>query len=385
MKISKIYISISLIVITLGVIFSIILIYPHTPRVLVKTSSNQNSSIYRFIENSYSKSNLSVIDSLVDKKNRSPDIIIEPLSYSVRSDIVLDNVLYNTIPRSIARTGIINNKIVALPIFLDHIEITFRSDIYENHGLVVKDRILSLKDMEDVLIQLVEPTFFPLVMAGVTQTELLDVISVLTLSLGGVNVYSNLVKLLVSNETPESYINFDLGDGWNLGVVIDKLKYWKESGIIHPQWYTFDTKQVELYSERQITSTVIMRLSTHRSWPFHILRRWQSSPFPFNDPMNAGSAIIAPPTVAYIPKKSRIFIKTELVLKDLMSKDFQEDVVKSLQLAPVHSSVDTLDREADDLRFWAAASAQVLLSLDTSAPKKTLKSFTNELRQVISE
>ncbi|MDA3810436.1 MAG: hypothetical protein PF518_08925, partial [Spirochaetaceae bacterium] len=246
-------------------------------------------------------------------------------------------------------------------------------------------RIISLKDMEDVLIQLVKPAFFPLVMAGVTDTELLDVISVLTLSLGGVEVYSNLVKLLDSNETPESYINYDLGDGWNLGVVIDKLKYWKESGIIHPQWYTFDTKQVELYSERQITSTVIMRLSTHRSWPFHILRRWQSSPFPFNNPQNAGTAIIAPPVVAYIPSKSRVLKETRLVLKDLMSKDFQEDVVKKLQLSPVHSSVDTLDREADDLRFWAAASTQVLTALDTSAPEETIKSFTNEIRQVIVE
>jgi len=237
--------------------------------------------------------------------------------------------------------------------------------------------------MEEVLMKLVKPDFFPLVMAGETDAELLDVISVLTLSLGGVDIYTNLIKLLQSDDTPESYINYDLGGGWTLNKVITKLKYWKESSIIHPQWYTFNTKQVELYSERQITSTVIMRLSTHRSWPFHILRRWQSSPFPFNDPQNAGSAIIAPTIVAYIPQKAKVANETQLVLQTLMTNDFQEGVVKQLQLAPVHSTVDTLDKESDDLRFWAAASSQVLQPLDTSAPKESLESFIKEIRLAV--
>jgi ABC-type glycerol-3-phosphate transport system substrate-binding protein len=383
MKLTKKTIITALIFLASVSILSILFLYPHSPRVLINTAGYDGDVIYNFISHSYQELDLESINSNNDKKAKKPDLIIEPLNYNMGLLSEVNNNLFSTIPRSIARTGVIDGKIVALPIFLDHIEIAFRQDLYTQQGLTVEDRILSLRDMENVLLKLVNPSFFPLVMAGSTDAELLDVLSVLTLSLGGVDSYLNLTKLLNSKETPESYINFDLGDGWNLGVVIDKLNYWKESGIIHPQWYSFDTKQVELYSERQITSTVIMRLTTHRSWPFHILRRWQSSPFPFNNPNNAGSGVIAPTTVAYIPQNAKVAKETQLVLQKLISKDFQESIVKKLQLAPVHSTADTLDRESDDLRFWAAASTLVLQPINTYASKESLTSFTKELRGAI--
>ena len=134
---------------------------------------------------------------------------------------------------------------------------------------------------------------------------MLDFISVLTLSLGGVVAYRRLLDHLRGREVDEEMVFLrDLGDGWNLDAVTARIRDWRAARLIHPEWTQLQGGDVLAFAEAQRAIAVVMRLSSHRTWPVYVLRRWRTSPFPYEDPQAAGTGLIAPVFVGAVPSGS---------------------------------------------------------------------------------
>lgn len=318
---------------------------------------------------------------------RTPDILFQPKDYRLISSPdnyrPLNPDAGSSMPRSITRIGVIGEQQIALPVALDHVEIAFRRDLFAANGLPVQDRILSLSELESVLNRLIGSRFFPLVIAGGNDGALLDFVSVLVLSLGGVEQYQELVRLAETQSSAEGLVSAHLGGGWSLSEAVTLLKEWEQQRILHPDWASFSHEDVLEFAQRQLTGAVVMRLSQHRTWPLHVLRRWQSSPFPFKDPTKAGSGLITPVLIAAVPKDAARADEAVDIVPSLVSRDFQDTAVQSWRLAPVHSTAQALDRESGDLRFWAAASRELLPPLSDALSPQAAAELVAQLRVVL--
>lgn len=289
-----------------------------------------------------------------------------------------------TIGRSIGATGLgSDGKRLAIPIALDHVELAFRRDLFTQKGLVVQERILSLADLEGVLRKLIDKDFYPLMVAGGQDRDLLDFVAALTLSTGGLEAYESVSRQLVRLDWQSDNLRVFLAEAPELAEALEVLRRWKFEGILHPEWSSFKKADVLAMAERRLTAACIMRLSEHRTWPVAYLRSWQSSPFPFKDPGAAGTALLSPVIVASVPVSGRFAKKLAPLLTTFIEAVFQESVVQDWGLAPVLSTAKVVDREAGDLRFWAVASRQLLSGWDAELGYDSVAKLAAGIRDIL--
>lgn len=283
------------------------------------------------------------------------------------------------IPASIIRSALTNGDLFAYPIALDHVEVAYRRDLFDPALLTTDDRIRDLTALERGLTALIgSEARYPLVAAGGEDQTLIDVVSVLALSVGGAERYRRLLQTDASD--PAGMVAADLGDGWTLQTVLDVLVDWKNRGLVHPNWTELSRNDVRELAQRQLAGAIIMRLSTHRRWPVQTLHRIQTTPFPFANAADAGDALVAPVVAAaYFGRAGRVDEATRII-ETMIGRQFQDDGVRAWRLAPVHSTAEPLDRESRDLRFWAAASRLVLPSLADALPPDDLEALASSIR-----
>ena len=69
------------------------------------------------------------------------------------------------------------------------------------------------------------------------------------------------------------------------------------------------------------------------------------------------------------------------LLPRLVEAEFQSEVVQRWRLAPVNSTAEALDRESGEVRFWAAASRDILPSLADALPPETAAALAEAVRR----
>lgn len=313
------------------------------------------------------------------------DLVITPLGRGITAEpsellsVPAEN--FGLLPVSVRSVGRKDDEEKLLPLALDHVELLYRSGAFAERGVLVDGRVRSLDGLETVAADFVEPGFFPIVVAGAEDAAMLDFVSVLTLSLGGVDVYRELLEYLRARGVDEDVLfTRGLGDGWTLDAVLGKLQEWRAAGIIHPQWARLEGEDVLAFAEAQRAVAVVMRLSTHRTWPVYVLRRWRTSPFPYEDPQAAGTGLVAPVFVGAVPSGSPWREEALELLPQLVEAEFQSEVVQRWRLAPVNSTAEALDRESGEVRFWAAASRDILPSLADALPPETAAALAEAVR-----
>lgn len=315
----------------------------------------------------------------------SADLVLAPLGRGITAEpselapVPPEN--FDLLPVSVRSVGRVDGEEKLLPVALDHVELLYRSSAFAERDALVDGRVRSLAGLETVAADFVEPGFFPVVVAGGQDTAMLDFVSVLTLSFGGVDAYRELLDYLrVSGVDEDALFARDLDDGWRLDAVTGKMRQWRAGGIIHPEWTQLQGDDVLAFAEAQRSVAVVMRLSTHRTWPVYVLRRWRTSPFPYEDPRAAGTGLVAPVFVGAVPSDSPWREEALELLPRLVEADFQNEVVQRWRLAPVNSTAEALDRESAEVRFWAAASREILPSLADALPPETAAALAEAVR-----
>jgi len=314
------------------------------------------------------------------------DILVAPWNDEIIGYDLFDLSAFSaeTMPRSIRALGLDgDNKRIALPIAIDHVELAFRRDLFEQIGLVVEERVLSFGELDTALRTLVAKDFFPLMVAGGEDRNLLDFVAALTLSSGGLEAYETVARTLTVFDWKTGDIKAFLAASTELTEVLEILRRWKREEILHPEWTNFKTGDVLAVARLRLTAACVMRLSEHRTWPVEYLRNWQSSPFPFMDPRAAGTALLSPVITVSVSSGSRFASKLAPLVSKLHEEKFQESVVQDWGLAPVHNTARAVDREAGDLRFWAAASRRLLSGWDTDLTTDQVALVASAIRELL--
>jgi len=274
----------------------------------------------------------------------------------------VDSELMNRYPRSTKEFSIYNNIPYLLPIQLDHIEFAYNKKRL-NNSTTGNNIIFSFTDLEIQLLSLVSDKHYPLMISGDNNRDLLDAISVLTLSISGVEGYKKLQSLFVSDKPFSEIVLEKLRGDISFGDVLAKLTEWKNVGILHPEWLRFTREDALLFLENDLSSAYIMRLSTHRTLPENLLQKINETPFPFLAKEDRATALVMPGYSLAVYRKSLFRKKALTVFSEILSKNNQKLLSEYSGLAPTTSTAEALDKQSSDVRLWGAASQHLLVPL----------------------
>lgn len=264
--------------------------------------------------------------------------------------IPIDARLYNAMPGAIAKAGIVGGQPKALPILLDHYELAFYTTYRDAAGLRIPETLSGLENYLRAEKQFAE---FPFICTGSDDRTLLALISALTDSLGGVSAYEALVDAIRKNPSLDSAMDARLSDTVTLRVVLDKLRTWKQDGLIMPFWYELRETDIDAYMDNHLTAVVFMPLGAHRTKRFEIIKYYEATRFPIGND-DADHALVAPVLSGMLFRNTA---GEQDILESLLSNKIQERLSGQTMLAPVASRAEANDRQADDVRFWAASCA----------------------------
>ncbi len=261
--------------------------------------------------------------------------------------------LYGQIPDSERRLGIVEGKNRMLPLLYDHYELSFLKGTGGKKHAVPEDwnsfAVFLQEDAAGIQI--------PLFAAGADNRTLLAFVGVLAESLTGADGYERLVEFVRKNPSAETVMNEQFGklsDGKTpvtLRTVLDLIVSWQKSGIMHQTWFNGSETDVASFMKDKAAAAVFMPLSVHRTLQLRTVYPYETSHFPVDEAVPE-HALIAPAVVLVCYNKKQSFADT---IRFLISVQAQEALSNLTQLAPASSRAGAYDRQADDVRFWAAA------------------------------
>ena len=288
---------------------------------------------------------------LPKKVEKKYSLLIAKNSLAVKSRaqkfVPVDEGLFEALPTSIRKATLDESgeRHYAIPILLDHFEIGFYDVFQKALDLKIPQ---SYGGLLRYLSAVKERAEFPLACAGAEDSELLAFVSAMAQSLYGAQEYKKALDVLREsaalnkNNLPEAITR-----------VLDEIKAMQERGLIHQQWTKATFRDLRYFMQERKVGAAAMHLSARRNVEYNLIKYYSSSLFPqYNGSVDRG--VIAPQIVAALlsPKK-----EAALILGQLVSADIQSELSNISLLAPVALRAESVDRQADDVRFWAASSA----------------------------
>ncbi len=257
----------------------------------------------------------------------------------------------NLLPSAIRKT---NEK--QLPILLDHYEIAYSKDVLNKISQNVPETFAQL---EDYLSKASKVVFCPIITEGADEKTFWAFLTSITEALGGYEAYDNLVKILLEESDLDKICEKKLGiNGLNNSEltfrdVLDLVKDWEVKGYTHPRWYNITHRDVISFMEDNQVGVLFDSLTFHRQIPYQLITRYGSDRMPVAS-YRIDHALIAPKLVCL--NFDRNSLCTE-VLKSLVSEEQQAALSNFTTFAPTASRGESYDRQADDVRFFAASCA----------------------------
>jgi len=252
--------------------------------------------------------------------------------------------ILESMPRSL------RNKKCA-PLLLDHCELAFSSKVLKETSLELPASFSAYKDFLKIAKGKV---FSPFFCNGAEDRILIDLVGELILAEGGLAAYNKLIEELRKAESLEQVIDVKLtNSGLSLRSALDMLKGWPEEGYTHPAWYNGMGNDLFFFAEAGQLGSFFTLLSEHRKIPYNVIKNFESSLFP-PDVGAENYGLIAPALSVMLVSDNA---NCKRYITEFFTLDAQEEFSNLTNLAPVHYQAQAYDRQADDVRFWAASCA----------------------------
>ncbi len=246
-------------------------------------------------------------------------------------------------------TALRNKKCV--PILLDHCELAYYTKTLKDTGLEIP---ASLKEYQAFLNAAKSKVFSPYFCNGAEDRIMIDFIGALVMAQGGLKAYNKLIDELRINNSLDAVLDVKLDEKeCTLRSILDMLKNWPNEGLTHPSWYNGRGNDLLFFAEDAQLGSFFALLSEHRKIPYNVIKNYESAMFPVNvSPANYG--LIAPAISGMLLSDNS---NAKRYIANFFTEETQTEFSDKTNLAPVHSRAQAYDRQADDVRFWAASCA----------------------------
>ena len=258
------------------------------------------------------------------------------------SSETISSKILETIPTSLR-----NKKCV--PILLDNCELAYSSAVV---NATTQNIPSSFPTFLNYLNQSKTQVFSPFFCAGANDRIITAFTGNLIEAIGGVSAYNNLIAELRAGTDFETLLDKELGSAKiTLRSVLEMLKAWPKDGITHPSWYNGQQNDLIYFAHDNHLAVFFTFLHDHRNIPYETISKYESFVLP---PVSSTTefGLIAPAISCMLLTDNS---NCKRYLAEFFTEETQEELSNKTKLAPVHSHAQAYDRQADDVRYWAAS------------------------------
>ena len=232
----------------------------------------------------------------------------------------------------------------ALPLLLDHFELSYFWPAKNKLGLKEPQSYGSLLRYLEAVKKYME---IPLICAGAADKNLLGFVSAMSEILYGAEGYKKMLSVL---REASSLNKANLPE--ELARVLDEIKAMQKREVLYPSWTKVTHRDILYFMKEGKIGAAAMYLSDRRNVEFNLIKYFDSAFFPRYD-NKVDHGVIAPQTAVFLLSGKK---DAALIAGQLASADVQSELSNLSLLAPVAARAEAVDRQADDVRFWAASS-----------------------------
>ena len=320
-------------------------------------------------------------------KKAKPDVIFAPAGYAQKSALEASESLNKK-----AKTGIKSQALeglfssmrestitkdglaVALPLVFDNFEINIEKSAFYMSGM---KSIASWDDITEFSkIQQKKPETglqYPVSLAGAEPVLLLDFFGALGEAFEGIEAYNKAAEILIkASEDAAAGKDFDANKIANdLFVVPDAplayplyyINQYRKNNYLTPAFRQLINSDINAYIQQRLTNVFFTTLSIHRTYDVRAIERYSSIYIPSK---NRPEQRHFTATITYaIPSSKKA--NTQKLMEYLLTAETQGRLSQITGLAPVLANCPTPDQQADDARFWVAATSAPVAGLGHEA------------------
>ena len=317
------------------------------------------------------------------KKAFKSDMIFATLDSDVR-DVALspkikaqDSALLDGMPSTTQKTAVIKNeKLCAVPVLYDFYELDVFYPAFEESNI---GKIDTWKDMKEFLHLTSNKEFAPLIFSGGEQNALTETFGRLVEAISGTDALINAEEKLYTafktgkKENVTAVLEELSKDRKILGAALNELKYLQKNQLINKSTLSFVSGDTFYFLNNSLCNSAFLKLSDHRKIDNQIINSYSSVYIP-GDEKNSQRSFLAPTVCCLAAKNKKSVVST---LK-MITSSRQASLSKNSGLAPVNASCGTPDKQADDVRFWLAASDGPVMPLSGALPSDEMKTAASD-------
>ncbi len=281
-----------------------------------------------------------------------------------------------------------NGRISMVPILFDGYELLLsKKSLYETQSVVVH----SWGDVEAFARRSRNFCVSPVAFAGGDDDSLLGVMSALIESFEGTESYEELVRQVRNYKgSVNDLVKEVTREGKSMHEALKRLCLWKREGLLNAEIMNLGKDDLMVFLDSQRNAVTILPLSEHRRIDSSIVQDYTTIPiysnesffyFPGMRAMNTRAVIS--PVVCGISFTKDQALKSQLEL--LTRTEAQEDLSRRSGIAPLLANCRIPDIQADDVRFWIAATSRPLTPMGQAAfsSDSRKKEFCDAIRTII--
>lgn len=305
---------------------------------------------------------------------------------AVKKHTVFDIELLRGMTTSARKTAFLENeKVAAVPLLIDNFELDVNAEKFQASNVKT---LSTLGDLEKFARITKSSTPWPIIFPAGDNDFLINIFGALVEAVSGksasIEGKEKIAQLINSGRANyNSYVEAlkELcAEGNAYAETYKLLKDWTQKEILPKDIYQITVRDMKIFMQSDIVAASFLNLSEHRTFERPVISRYTSVYIPAATETSARS-FTSPILLGITLSKDKV-ARSSL---EKLAGEFQSQLSFATGLAPVQASCSVPDVQADDVRYWVAASDEPLPALAdwlfaTKAQKNT---FAEALRNVL--
>lgn len=385
LSLKKVIISIVALIIFLIALFLVIIgISSHRPTAAFYGISEPNQEkIAKVLQSTASKKkgrflpfNIVTLDTSVSLENalkkQKADIIFVnrgknsdfAAARAVKKHTTFDIELLRGMTTSVRKTAFVSDeKVAAVPLLLDNYELDVHTEKFNSSNIKVLN---TLDDLEKLAWITKSSTPSPIIFPGGDNDFLINIFGALVEAVSGksacIEGKEKLEKLIDSGKANYNSYTETLkelfADGNAYSETFKLLRNWSQKEILTKNVYQINVRDMKIFMQSEIVTAAFQSLSEHRTFERPVIAKYTSVYIPAETETSV--RFFTSPVILGISLSKDKIARAAI---EKLSNEFQSQLSFATGLAPVQANCSVPDVQADDVRYWVAASDEPLPAL----------------------
>jgi ABC-type glycerol-3-phosphate transport system substrate-binding protein len=270
---------------------------------------------------------------------------------------------------SSSRATVIRNdagRVLTVPLLLDNYEIDINRSLLRQAGF---SQLVTWADIDRFAQKIRGKTTAAVVFAGGDDRELINITGALCEALQGRGSWEKAAARIRETAASGKKADYDALAEELCGAEDAPffgaeriLSGWYKNNVLYPEIFHMKKEDVKAFMESGLCAVAFLTLSQHRTIEQQAIAGFDSQYYP-SSPKATARNFTSPQVTAVMMTGNR---KAASFVKEIAGAS-QEQLSRASGLAPVQANSRVPDRQADDVRYWVAASGDPLPALSDAA------------------